>query len=94
MSDLVFCSAQKIAQMIRDRTVSAAEVLDAHLTHISQHNSQINAICTLDEEGVRQRAIQADKALAKGENWGVLHGVPITIRNAARVLRPYLKGWS
>ncbi|MBD2041394.1 amidase [Microcoleus sp. FACHB-672] len=81
MSDLVFRPAHQIAQMIRERTVSAVEVLDAHLTQISKHNAKLNAICTLDEEHACQRAKQADEALAKGENWGVLHGVPITIKD-------------
>jgi amidase len=81
MSDLVFTPAHQLAQMIRDRVVSAVEVLDAHLVQIAKHNSKLNAICTLDEERARQQAQQADEALARGENWGILHGVPITIKD-------------
>lgn len=81
MSDLVFTPAYQLAQMIRDRVVSAVEVLDAHLTQIAKHNSKLNAICTLDRDRARQRAQQADEALARGENWGILHGVPITIKD-------------
>jgi len=81
MSDLVFTPAHQLAQMIRDRAVSALEVLDAHLVQIATHNSKLNAICTLDEERARQRAKLADEALARGENWGILHGVPITIKD-------------
>lgn len=81
MSDLVFTPAYQLAQMIRDRVVCAVEVLDAHLVHIAKHNSSLNAICTLDEERARQRAKLADEALARGENWGILHGVPITIKD-------------
>lgn len=81
MSDLVFTPAHQLAQMIRDRTVSAAEVLDAYLKQIVKYDSQLNAICTLDEERARQRAREADEALARGENWGILHGVPVTIKD-------------
>ncbi|WP_017297154.1 amidase [Nodosilinea nodulosa] len=81
MSDLVFRPAHELAQMIRDRTVSAVEVLDAHLAQIDRHNPTLNAICTLDESNARARATQADEALANGENWGPLHGVPITIKD-------------
>ncbi|MBW4474293.1 MAG: amidase [Stenomitos rutilans HA7619-LM2] len=81
MSDLVFKSAVELAQMIRDRTISSVEVLNAHLDQIAKHNPKLNAICTLDEANARARAKQADEALAKGENWGVLHGVPITIKD-------------
>ena len=81
MNEIVFKSVVELAQMIRDRQISAVELLDAHLEQIAQHNSKLNAICTLDEENARTRAKQADEALAKGENWGALHGVPITIKD-------------
>ncbi|MEC4817887.1 MAG: amidase [Scytonema sp. PMC 1069.18] len=81
MSSLTLTSIHKLAQMIRDREVSAVEVLDAHLTQVAKHNSKLNAICTLDEDNARTRAKQADEALARGENWGILHGVPITIKD-------------
>jgi amidase len=81
MSDLVFIPAYQLAQMIRDRVVSSLEVMDAHLWQIAKHNSKLNAICTLDEDRARQRAKLADEALARGENWGILHGVPITIKD-------------
>ena len=80
MNELVFTPAHQLAQMIRERQVSAVEVLEAHLNQISQHNSKLNAICTLNHSAV-ETAKQADEALTKGENWGVLHGVPITIKD-------------
>jgi len=81
MSKLVFTPAHQLAQMIRDKTVSATEVLEAYLTQINKHNPQVNAIATLNEEAARKRAVEADNAIAKGENWGKLHGVPITIKD-------------
>ncbi|MGV0024097.1 amidase [Phormidesmis priestleyi] len=81
MSDLVFLPAYQLAQMIRDRQVSAVGVLNAYLAQIAKHNAKLNAICTLDEDNARQRAKQADEALSKGENWGALHGVPITVKD-------------
>ncbi|MEO1397187.1 MAG: amidase [Cyanobacteria bacterium J06634_5] len=38
-------------------------------------------MCTLDEEHARSRAAAADEALSKGEWWGDLHGVPITVKD-------------
>jgi amidase len=81
MANLVFMPAHKLAQMIRDRTCSAVEVLDAHLAQIAKHNDQLNAVCTLNKEKARIRAQEADEALARDENWGALHGVPITIKD-------------
>lgn len=81
MTNLTFASAHQLAEMIRDRQISAIEVLDAHLEQIAKHNSKLNAICTLNQENARIRAKQADDALSSGENWGALHGVPITIKD-------------
>jgi Asp-tRNA(Asn)/Glu-tRNA(Gln) amidotransferase A subunit family amidase len=67
MTDLTFAPAHHLAQMIRDRRVSSLEVVEAYLSKISQHNSQLNAICTLDAEKARSRATAADLALDKGE---------------------------
>ncbi|MEA5502364.1 amidase [Halotia wernerae UHCC 0503] len=81
MSSLTFTPAHELARMIRDREVSVVEVINAYLNQIAKHNSKLNAICTLDEDNARVRAKLADEALSKGENWGVLHGVPITIKD-------------
>jgi amidase len=82
MNELTFFTATQLAAMIRERQVSAVEVLEAHLTHIARHNPALNAIVTLDEANARERARQADAALARGESWGALHGVPVTIKDA------------
>ena len=81
MSDLVFTPAYKLGQMIRERTISSTEVLEAYLEQIAKHNPQLNAIATLNEQNARTRAKDADEALARGESWGVLHGVPITVKD-------------
>jgi amidase len=77
-----FSSANEIAVALRLSRVSAAEVLEMYLARIAKHNPALNAICTLDEPGARSRAREADAALARGEIWGPLHGVPMTIKDA------------
>lgn len=81
MSDLVFLSTCQLASGIRERRFSAVEVLDAHLAQIAKHNPTLNAIVTLDAVGARHHAQAADEALSRGENWGLLHGVPFTIKD-------------
>ncbi len=48
---------------------------------IAKHNPALNAVVTLDPEGARRRAAEADAALAHGEVRGPLHGVPVTIKD-------------
>ena len=77
-----FSTAREIASAIRRRQVSASEVLEMVLARIAKYNPALNAICTLDDAGARARAREADDALAKGELWGPLRGVPMTIKDA------------
>jgi len=77
-----FSSAAELAAALRARRISARELIELHLARIARHNPSLNAICTLDEAGARRRAQEADAALARGELWGPLHGVPMTIKDA------------
>lgn len=81
MKDLVFRSAGQLARLIRDREASAEEVLDAHLRQVAEHNGPLNAVVTIDEEGARRSAREADAALDRGDTPGPLHGVPVTIKD-------------
>src|SRR3954465_9496280 len=77
-----FSGVNEIAAAIRARRVSCAEVTAMYLQRIAKHNKALNAVCTLDEEGAKARAKDADAALARGELKGPLHGVPMTIKDA------------
>src|SRR5256714_6891790 len=80
--DIVFSSTTQLAAAIRTGHVSATEVLEAHLAQIDTHNAALNAIVTMDAERARERAREADEALARGQVWGPLHGVPFTLKDA------------
>lgn len=82
MKDIVFFSATQLAAAIRAGDVSATEVLEAHLAQIAAHNPALNAIVILDAERAYERALDADEALARGQVWGPLHGVPFTLKDA------------
>jgi amidase len=80
--DIVFSSTMQLAAAIQTGHVSATEVLEAHLAQIDTHNAALNAIVTMDAERARERAREADEALARGQVWGPLHGVPFTLKDA------------
>src|SRR4051794_20475058 len=77
-----FSSATELARRIQARELSAAAVVDAYLARIAAVNPRLNAIITLDAEGARARAREADAALARGQSWGPLHGLPFTLKDA------------
>lgn len=80
--DIVFSSTTQLAAAIRAGRVSAVEVLEAYLAQIERHNPTLNAVVTINAEQATERARQADEALARGEVWGPLHGVPFTLKDA------------
>src|SRR5215470_9513904 len=81
-SDLCFMSARELAALIRNRKVSAREVMAAYLVRINRLNPKINAIVAkLDDDKCLALADEADRRMAKGETVGPLHGLPIAFKD-------------
>lgn len=80
--ELVFWSARRMARAIRERTVSSEECVKAHIQRIETVNPKLNAIVELTAERALSEAREADKALARGEAKGPLHGVPMTVKDS------------
>lgn len=73
-------SATELARLIRDRALSATEVMDAHLDSIERLNPHLNAIVAVAQDA-REEAAARDQALARGSRIGPLHGVPFTAKD-------------
>ena len=82
MEDLTKLTASQAAEAVRNGQIRAIELVNAVLERIEKENPALNAIVTLDTEGARQQAKDADEALQRGEQIGPLHGVPITIKDS------------
>ncbi len=80
--NIAFQPAHRLAQLIRNRKIGCLELLDLYLARGARHDKSINAIVVHDRERARRRAKAADRAIAKGEVWGPLHGVPMTIKES------------
>src|SRR4051794_30643624 len=73
-------SALDTAAAIRSGAISSVEVTKVHNERMHAVNPKLNAIVVdLSEEALKS-AKAADKASAKGTELGLLHGVPITIK--------------
>jgi amidase len=77
-------SATELAAMIRARAISPRELLDAHLTVIERANPKLNAVVTLAAAHARDAAQQAETAVMRGDELGLLHGLPIAIKDTTR----------
>jgi amidase len=79
---LPFSSAKKLASLIRRKKVRSVDLLDMYLERIERLNPRINAIVVLDAKRAREKARKADRAAAKGDWAGPLHGVPMTVKES------------
>ncbi|MFJ5265659.1 amidase [Streptomyces sp. NPDC088387] len=80
-NELIHLDASELAELIRARKVSSAEVVQAHLDRIEETDPRINAVVTLAEHALAA-ATTADEQLAAGEDVGPLHGVPFTVKDS------------
>src|SRR5712672_3891779 len=81
-ADICFMRAVDMAKLIREKKLSAREVMAAHLKQIGRVNSKVNAIVTLvAEEQLMAQAAAADESLAKGKLLGPLHGMPVGVKD-------------
>ena len=79
--ELMFLSAHEQRRLIAEKAISSVEMVEASYRRITELEPQLNAFITLDEEGALSAARKADEQLAKGKNLGVLHGVPIAVKD-------------
>jgi amidase len=85
MDDRAFASATELTNQIRDRRIGCVELLEFYLARAERHNPALNAIVVWQVDQARERARAADAALARGERWGSLHGIPMTVKESFNV---------
>lgn len=81
MTELAALSATELTRLLRDQELGSAELLQYYQQRFETLNPGINAIINTDFAAASKRAREADAALARGENWGPLHGLPITLKD-------------
>jgi Asp-tRNA(Asn)/Glu-tRNA(Gln) amidotransferase A subunit family amidase len=80
-TELCFTPATELAAAIRTKTLSPVEIIDAVLKRIEALNPHLNAFLAVDAEGARATARQAEAAVMRGETLGLLHGLPVSIKD-------------
>ena len=83
LENLVFTSATELVKNIKSNKISVVEVVTAFLNHIKENNPKINAICDLkNEEEILKEASKRDEEVKLGKQVGLLHGLPLTIKDS------------
>jgi amidase len=80
-----YLTATQWMQALRTGQISAREALELHLARMQTLHPRLHAVVALDSEGARRRADEADRARQRGEDWGPLHGLPMTIKDTWEV---------
>jgi amidase len=83
--DLDFASALQVADAIRSKRISSSELTQRALERIDRHNPALNAFAYQLREEALASARKADEAQARGSSLGVLHGVPIHVKESFAV---------
>ena len=76
-----FAPATALVALLAQREISSRELLEIYLGRIERLNPALNAVVTLDAERALADADAADRAIARGQSRGPLHGLPITVKD-------------
>ena len=85
MTELWERDAWELADGVRRGDLSALDVLEVFVGRVGKLNDELNAFCFLDLDGARSRASEIDAAVARGGDPGPWAGVPMGVKELAKV---------
>ncbi len=85
MSISPYSTIAEIAVAIRSKSISPAEIVEAHLKRIAALQPKLNAFVHLDGEAARRQARAAEAAVMRNAPLGPLHGIPLTVKSCIDV---------
>lgn len=81
MTELVGRSISELKKLLAEKSVSAKEILAAHLKQVQAHDSEIKAFTCLTEERAQKQAARVDELIARGEALPALAGIPVAVKD-------------
>ena len=82
-------AAVEARRLLGAKKLSPGELLDSCLERIAATNPKLNAIVAMDEKGAKIAAKDAENSVMRGDDLGLLHGLPLGVKDlqATRGLR-------
>jgi aspartyl-tRNA(Asn)/glutamyl-tRNA(Gln) amidotransferase subunit A len=71
----------ELHSMLHKKEISVSDLVDESFKRISEVEDKVQAFLTLDEENARRKAKELDEKLAKEQEFGLLFGMPIGIKD-------------
>lgn len=84
--DVCWMSATAIVAAVRAREITATRVMECHLARTARLDPTLNTYATLDTTGALQAAHEIDRQLARGDNPGLLAGLPVSVKDLIAVV--------
>ena len=79
--ELAYLSAGEQARRVACRDISPVELVDNALARSAEVNNSLNCFCFMWDDEARAAARRAADAITNGDQLGVLHGVPIALKD-------------
>ena len=81
MSDLCDKTATELRSLIGRKDISPVELVESCIERIETTDKALNAVVTPTFDHARNEAARAEKAVLDGDDLGLLHGLPIGIKD-------------
>jgi aspartyl-tRNA(Asn)/glutamyl-tRNA(Gln) amidotransferase subunit A len=81
MSNLHDLTVAEAARLIRQRDISPVDLVDALLARIERSQPTLKAFVTVDSDGARAAAQNAEAAISRGDALGPMHGVTFAAKD-------------
>lgn len=79
--DLLYTPAVELARRIHARELSPVELMEHTLARIESVNATINCFCFVYADEAMALAREAEQAVMRGDQLGVMHGLPVGIKD-------------
>ena len=79
--DLLYKSAVELRDLIAAKEISPVELLDRSLARMEEVEPKLNSFVTTTEDVAYAAARKAEKAILDNESPGLLHGLPISVKD-------------
>jgi Asp-tRNA(Asn)/Glu-tRNA(Gln) amidotransferase A subunit family amidase len=83
LEDVAFWQVIQLAELIRTKQVTSAELTEMYLSRIKRLNPKLLCVVTVTEDLAMRQAREADKEITAGRYRGPLHGIPWGVKDLA-----------
>ena len=81
MTDIFSLSVEELASKIKNAEISSVEVCETYIERIKKFEKDVKAWAHFDKKVLLEKAAEADEQRKSGKPTGLLHGVPIAVKD-------------